>query len=288
MKQELIPVPGGLIAAHCIGKGKPLVFLHGGPGDTHHYMKRMAEPLFDRYQCIFFDQRGTGESTFLQPSLESFGVDLLFSDALAVKNHFGLDNCTLIGHSWGAMYGLFLTIRYPKHFQKAALISMGPLDEEMAQGHNRNFKNHLTLVEQANWDNLYALRNAARDCDDVCEVKRRDEELMKIRVKSWIFNPDLRESFLLEYHQDPAPNRQVNKWIWQNFQGWYQWKMLDNSNSNLWICAGANDPIPIEQSHKILGIMKKSAELCLFENCGHMPWLEHPESFYSGLTAFLE
>ncbi len=105
-----VPVSGAHLACYSEGAGPAVIFLHGGPGDTHHYMKRMAEPLFEDFQCIFFDQRGTGDSQ-AERVPENFKLDLLFEDLLAIKKSYELDELTLVGHSWGAMYALFA---YPR------------------------------------------------------------------------------------------------------------------------------------------------------------------------------
>src|SRR5215813_9884304 len=43
-------------------KGKPVVFLHGGPGGgTDPKMRRFFDPK--RYRIVLFDQRGSGKST---------------------------------------------------------------------------------------------------------------------------------------------------------------------------------------------------------------------------------
>ena len=42
--------------------GKPVVFLHGGPGGgTNPQMRRFFDP--QRYRIVLFDQRGCGRST---------------------------------------------------------------------------------------------------------------------------------------------------------------------------------------------------------------------------------
>jgi len=40
---NFVEVPDGDLAVYSFGSGPPVIFLHGGPGDTHDYMKRMAE-----------------------------------------------------------------------------------------------------------------------------------------------------------------------------------------------------------------------------------------------------
>ena len=51
------------IYGECAPGKKPLLVLHGGPGDTHNYLLDLAK-IADKYdrQVIFYDQIGCGKS----------------------------------------------------------------------------------------------------------------------------------------------------------------------------------------------------------------------------------
>ncbi|MFN7729399.1 MAG: alpha/beta fold hydrolase [Bdellovibrio sp.] len=283
---QMISVPGGQIAVSSVGGGSPVIFLHGGPGDTHDYMRRMAEPLFQDFQCIFFDQRGTGGSVNFERSPELFGLEYLFDDLKAVQEHFQADNAALVGHSWGAMYALYACLRYPDRFKKAALLSMGPLDAGMESATSEHLISVLSDSEKAEWQNLRRERNKARDERSFNRVQALDKELMHLRLKAWIFNPNLREAFLTEYFQDPPPDREVNKLIWEAQHRWFSWEKLSALKTPTWLCVGANDSVPVTQAERIAEIAP-SAHVTIYENCGHIPWLEYPEKFYEEIQKFL-
>jgi pimeloyl-ACP methyl ester carboxylesterase len=286
MNPEFIPVKNGRLAAYSIGNGRPVIFLHGGPGDTHHYIKKMAIPLFQDFQCIFFDQRGTGLSTILNRSEKDFSLDLLFNDLLLVQSHFQAESAPLVGHSWGAMYALFACIEFPSNFRRAALLNMGPLDEEMGRETSNHLLSILTTEEKELWTKLREKRNQARDEKDLAEVLSADKEMMNLRVKSWVFNSKLRKPFFDDYFLDPPPDREVNSWVWAGAHDWFSWTRLETSTSEFWIAAGRNDSVPISQTEKI-GRLAPNAKCTIFEECGHIPWLEHPNAFYSKLRLFL-
>lgn len=282
---EYVQVPDGKLATFSIGEGPAILFLHGGPGDTHHYMARMAEPLYKDFRCIFFDQRGTGLSDQFARRSESFSIDALLSDLLAIKSHFKLERPALLGHSWGAMYALFACVDKPGEWSRAGLLSMGPLDSEMGEATAQHLESTLSETERSEWRSLRAMRNLARDRGDLTAVQSADRRLMQLRVKAWVFNPDLRATFLAEYFQDPPPDREVHTWIWQNAEPWFSWSALERVEADLWICTGKNDSVPIAQSERIVRQVP-GAKLSVLDQCGHMPWLEHPEVFYSLLRSF--
>ena len=110
---------------------------------------------------------------------------------------------------------------------------------------------------------------------------------MYLRVKSWIFDPKLHNIFLEDYFQDPPPDRDVNKWVWENLDGQFSWDKASKADSKIWLCVGENDSVPVEQAIKLKSLLPKG-ELSIYEKCGHIPWLEHPDRFYSDLFRFLK
>ncbi|MBX3017914.1 MAG: alpha/beta hydrolase [Bdellovibrionaceae bacterium] len=284
---ELIPVRGGHLGVEIVGRGPTVIFLHGGPGDTHHYMKRMAEPLFGEFRCVLFDQRGTGASSDIGRNPAEFTMDRLFDDLIRVADHAcGAtgEKPALVGHSWGAMYALYAGLEFPEKFSRAALLNMGPLDAEMERATSEHLTSVLTDAEKGEWADYQSQRNAARDRGDIDAVNLFDEKLMRLRVKAWVYNPALREEFLKDYFQDPPPDREVNRWIWEAQQGWFSWEK--KSSTPMWIAVGANDSVPVAQAERLAAAMPAS-ELRIFTECGHIPWLEQRREFDRELRAFL-
>jgi proline iminopeptidase len=281
-------INGGELAVFSLGRGEPVIFLHGGPGDTHHYMKRMAEPLFSEsskpsFQCIFFDQRGTGASKLNRRSRDSFLPELLFDDLDRVRRKFTRGPIRLVGHSWGAMYGLYACMHAPEMYSHAALLNMGPLDSEMERLSGEALLKAMGTSDHLTWSTLRARRNAARENADIETVEACDREMMSLRVKSWIFDSKLRESFLIDYFQDPPPDREVNKFIWEAQAGWFNWEDVSRATSKIWLLAGRHDATPLSQFDRLSDRLPNS-RLTVYEKCGHIPWFERPELFYRDLS----
>ncbi len=284
---QMIPSNKATLATYSVGTGPALLFLHGGPGDTHHYMKKMAQPLFKDFQCIFFDQRGTGQSQVEKREPNSFHMDLMLDDIDAIQKFYQTGPCALVGHSWGAMYGLYACMKNPQAFTKAALLNMGPLDQQAGQKNAEHLLNVLSDQEKQIWKALRLKRNQARDAGDTKTVLACDKELMHLRVKSWIYDPKLHEAFLKDYFEDPPPDRDVNKWIWDAQDSWFSWDQVSKNTTQTLLLAGADDATPIFQSEKLVELLP-NAQLRIFEKCGHIPWLEHPDRFYMELMTFLK
>ncbi|MEZ4505895.1 MAG: alpha/beta fold hydrolase [Thermomicrobiales bacterium] len=80
--------------------GKPVIFLHGGPGGgTNPRQRRLFDP--ERYRIVLFDQRGCGRST-PNASVEGNTTWHLVSDIEAIRQRLGIDRWQVFGGSWGA------------------------------------------------------------------------------------------------------------------------------------------------------------------------------------------
>jgi proline iminopeptidase len=91
--------------------GRPIVFLHGGPGSGSQYLHRT---LFDpaRDHVFLIDQRGAGRShPYLSRSANTTGH--LVADLEIVREHFGISKWLIVGGSWGSTLGLAYAEAHP-------------------------------------------------------------------------------------------------------------------------------------------------------------------------------
>jgi proline iminopeptidase len=100
-------------------KGKPVVFLHGGPGGgTDAKMRCFFDPK--RYRIVLFDQRGSGRS---KPSanLEDNTTWHLVSDIEAIRKHLEIDRWQVFGGSWGSTLALAYSQKHPDRVTELVL-----------------------------------------------------------------------------------------------------------------------------------------------------------------------
>ncbi|TWY72909.1 alpha/beta fold hydrolase, partial [Klebsiella pneumoniae] len=92
-------------------EGKPVVFLHGGPGaGTSAWHRRFFDP--ERYRIVLLDQRGCGKST---PHVSAPDAELrhnttwhLVADIELLRRNLGIEQWMVFGGSWGSA----LTLAY--------------------------------------------------------------------------------------------------------------------------------------------------------------------------------
>ena len=92
-------------------KGKPVVFLHGGPGGgTEPKQRRFFDPK--AYRIVLFDQRGCGKST-PHASLEQNTTWDLVADVERLREHLGIERWQVFGGSWGSTLGVAYAETHP-------------------------------------------------------------------------------------------------------------------------------------------------------------------------------
>jgi proline iminopeptidase len=100
-------------------KGKPVVFLHGGPGGgTNPQMRRFFDP--QRYRIVMFDQRGCGRST-PHASLEQNTTWDLVADIEQLRKLLEIERWQVFGGSWGSTLALAYAQRHPQHVSELVL-----------------------------------------------------------------------------------------------------------------------------------------------------------------------
>jgi proline iminopeptidase len=99
--------------------GKPVVFLHGGPGGgTEPKQRRFFHP--GKYRIVLFDQRGCGQST-PHASLEQNTTWDLVSDIEALREHLGIARWQVFGGSWGSTLALAYAEKHPERVTELVL-----------------------------------------------------------------------------------------------------------------------------------------------------------------------
>jgi proline iminopeptidase len=105
-------------------EGKPVVFLHGGPGaGTNPSQRRLFDP--ERYRIVLFDQRGCGRSL---PHASDPDADLtanttwhLVADIERLREHLSIDRWQVLGGSWGSSLALAYAETHPERVTEIIL-----------------------------------------------------------------------------------------------------------------------------------------------------------------------
>jgi proline iminopeptidase len=107
-----------------MGRGVPLLLLHGGPGADHSDFLPALQPLTRRCRLILIDQRGSGRSERLQEPT-GYTLDLMVNDIERVRQHLNLPRLVVLGHSFGGILAQAYAMRHPQRLLGLVLAGTG-------------------------------------------------------------------------------------------------------------------------------------------------------------------
>ena len=90
--------------------GRPVVFLHGGPGSgCNPTQRRFFDPA--HYRIVLFDQRGCGRSK-PQGEVIANTTDALVDDIEALRMHLNIEKWHVFGGSWGSTLAIAYAVKH--------------------------------------------------------------------------------------------------------------------------------------------------------------------------------
>lgn len=157
------------------GGKPPLVLLHGGPGSTHNYFEvldRLAEE--DGRQLIMYDQLGCGES-HVEGHPELWNAEVWTRELMALRRHLGLEECHLLGQSWGGMLLLnYICNHNPRGIRSIILSSTLPSSRMWGEEQQRMIR----FLPQSMQDAI-ARANASGDYTDAEYLAAEAEYMLR-------------------------------------------------------------------------------------------------------------
>ena len=122
VQEGFVDAKGVLIYYKALGKGDPLVIVHGGPGASHDYFLPWLLPLARHNRVIFIDERGSGRSEKLE-DVKQYTVENMVEDVEAVRRALVLGKISLMGHSYGGVLAQAYALKYQSHLSHLILAS---------------------------------------------------------------------------------------------------------------------------------------------------------------------
>ncbi len=164
--------------------GKPVVFLHGGPGSGCGPVHRR---LFDprRYKVLLFDQRGCGRS---RPTgrLEANTTWDLVADIERLREANGTDRWMVFGGSWGATLALAYAQTHPQRVSEMVLrgVFTGRRSEL-----DWFYRGGAAVLFPAEWERFLAPLQASERADPIAAYRahllHEDREIRAKAARAW-------------------------------------------------------------------------------------------------------
>jgi proline iminopeptidase len=120
MQEGFVDANGVMIYYMTLGRGEPLMIVHGGPGASHDYFLPYLLPLARHNKVIFIDERGSGKSEKLEDPA-GYTVENMVEDVEAVRQALGLGKISLLGHSYGGVLAQAYALKYQRNLSHLIL-----------------------------------------------------------------------------------------------------------------------------------------------------------------------
>jgi len=105
-----------------LGKGDPIIMIHGFPDFWYTWRDQMAA-LSEDYQTVAIDQRGYNKSD-KPKGVDNYSLDLLVSDVAAVVKSLGKEKAIICGHDWGGMVAWQFAMTKPEMTEKLIILNL--------------------------------------------------------------------------------------------------------------------------------------------------------------------
>jgi proline iminopeptidase len=272
--ETVVPLRDIALLVRRVGRGPVVLVLHGGPGAHHEYLLPQFDALADGRELIYYDQRGGGRSPVARDV--PVGWTEQVADLEALRAHLRLESLTLAGYSWGGLLAVLYALEHRDRVERLALVSPAPTWRAAREGFERRF--------------------AERNLDPLFQEERRRLRESGLRERDPpAFHQRIFELSVAPYFHDPARAGELTPFrvtgrtqqeVWASLGDYDLRPRLERLRGiPSLVMHGESDPIPIGAARTTAELI--GAEFHSLPHCGHVPYVEAPETFTSLLNGFL-
>ena len=254
---DTVAVNGINLAYTRLGKGAPLMLVHGFPLDSSSW-NELIPYLKDHFDLILPDLRGFGKSTTVE---SPYTLSDMADDLAGLLDHLGVEKTALAGHSMGGYISLAFAKKYPQRVIGLGLVA-SQAAADAPEGKERRYKTAADVAEKGVGVVVEAMTPKLSADVRVQEfvrgvIERQSKQAVIGALKA------------MAEREDAMP-------------------ILSSFNFPLVLIHGdADQLIPIERAKEIKSA-NPSATLLELKGAGHMPMMEFARQTADGLMIFAE
>lgn len=245
-------------------QGRPIVFVHGWTLN-HQSWDRQIQEFQKDYRLIVLDLRGHGDSD--KPT-GGYEVDRLAADVAAVIAGLDLRDVTLIGWSFGGTTSIRVAAQDNGRLSQLVLVNAaGPkytADETCNYGHPASTIEDWISQERNDLETWRAGVMASMPKEPYSDTRLAWLTQQSLRTPSWAAAPMLAACCAADLRED-----------------------LPSISVPTLVCHGVSDVFCAVDGAEMLESGIPKGTLVKFENSGHSPQLEEPETFNKTVADFL-
>jgi proline iminopeptidase len=285
MDDHIVTLNGVDIHYRAIGDGPVLFLVSPGWGVASGYLQRAFSSLAKHLSLVFLDTRGSGLSGRPADPTRMRSVDMA-NDLEALRVHLGLSEISILGHSNSGAIALAYAARYTDRVSKLVLIDSQVLGLSADADTQRILQNRATDPRFKEATRIVStfftgqMNPATSDesleafIAQVLPLFLHSPEKSLPLAQEQLSGPISSYAFVSQYAADAAfPIDQTQS--------------LGAIRAKVLIMVGRHDYIcPVALSERLHEGIPES-QLVIFEESGHLPWLEEPNAFFAELERFL-
>jgi proline iminopeptidase len=223
---------------------------------------------------IYVDHRGTGRSS--RPPLETCTIEQMADDLEALRQYLGLGKVSVMGNSFGGMWGQVYALRHPEALSRLILISTTPSYDFLVAA-NQELERKGTPEQKATMPTIFS---GTVTTDE--QFKRWWDVMLPLYFAHWDAE---RGQQMIERGVD---NPLVAAYMFEHIIPHYDVRPhLASITAPTLILAGRHDWVtPVGESEQIAALIPTN-QFVIFEESGHMPFIEEQSLFVDTVRAFL-
>lgn len=276
---HLVPIGDTRLFVAERGRGYPLLVLHGGPGLDHTMFGDYLDALGDQFRLLLVDQRSQGRSA--RAPEQTWTLDRMARDVGELAQSLGLARYAVLGHSYGAFVALQHAADFPGQAAQTIVSSGLPSARFLAEvDANLQAFEPIELREQV--ASSWAREQHAQTQADMAAIMhdqfpfhfanpldpRLDE--FERRTAGTVYAPDV-----LRHMSNQA------------YGGIELEARLGAITQPLLVLAGRHDRTCSVAGAEAIARGVPHAELVVFEQSGHMTYVEENERYLAVVRDFL-
>ena len=273
----MMSIRGVSLFVEVVGRGYPLLLMHGGPG-LDHVSLTPFHGLADRHTVVFYDHRCNGRSTGAPRS--SMTWENLTADADALREELGFERWAVLGHSFGGHVALEYALRYPARVSRLVLLDTAG-DARWSQENaaevlaNRGFSPKTVAVARRFYNGRIAPKDFVRAA--IRLVPAYDHRFSLVRLAREMVEGGWRAKMRPE----------ALTFGGQMMRGWSVMDRLGEIRVPTLVIAGHDDFLFPPESQALLAAGIPNARLRIIERAGHNPQSERPAETLAAVADFL-
>jgi proline-specific peptidase len=262
------------------GSGElPLFVLHGGPGLDHTMFGTYLDALGDICRLLLVDERGTGRSEASSP--ETWTIERQAADVEVLASELGLERYAVLGHSYGAFLALQHAVDFPGR-PVATIVSSGlpdaryleRVEEQLAAFEPVELREQVTesWAREAHAQTQQEVASLLADQLPFHFADPRDPRIEELvaAMGDAIYGPEvLRAAANGDYGHIAVEDR------------------LGDVTHPVLVLAGRHDRTCSPEAAEAMAAALPDAQLVVFENSGHMTFVEENADYVAAVRTFL-